>query len=524
MGANGAVDRGRVTHVVHAALASLEASRRRLDDLNVYPVADGDTGTNMTLTVRAVAEALDGGVADDPAAQIGHAALLGARGNSGVILSQIVRAALGALDGELDAAGVARALRAGSDAAYAAVQQPVEGTILTVVRELAEEAERLAPDSPPLGELLRALVRHGDGSVARTPELLPLLRDAGVVDAGAAGLVEVLRGVTAGVTGEALAPAPLGSFALGEAAIHVEESRFRYCTTFVVEGSGLDRDRLHAALEPLGDSLLVVGDATALKVHVHTDDPGAALAEGTALGVLEGVEIANMRRQQVERSERLEGSLAACAVLAVATGDGIARLFESLGATVLDGGETMNPSTAELVAALDRVPAREAVLLPNDPNVLLAAQAAAQEASVPTQVVEVRSPQAGLSALLVFDAEQGAAANAEALTVAAAAVATGAVAVAARDFTLNGTAVEEGRIVGLVEREPAVAGTSFEDVAAELVALLLAEPREVVTLLAGRDAPPLDALVGRLRAAHPGVELEAHDGGQATTLLLVAAE
>src|SRR3954469_15953352 len=524
MGANGSADSGRVADVARAALAALEASRRRLDDLNVYPVADGDTGTNMTLTVRAVVEALDAGIADDPAAQIGRAALLGARGNSGVILSQIVRAALGAFDGAPDAAAVALALRAGSEAAYAAVQAPQEGTILTVVRELAEEAERLAPEARPLAELLPALVRHGDASVARTPDLLPVLRDAGVVDAGAAGLVEVLRGVAASVTGEPLPVAPTASGPVGEAAIPLEESRFRYCTTFVVEGQALDRDALHAALVPLGDSLLVVGDATALKVLVPTDEPGKALGAGTAVGVLGGVEIANMRRQQAEREERLDEALAPCAVLAVATGPGIVRLFESLGAAVLDGGETMNPSTAELVAALERLPAHEAVLLPNDPNVLLAAEAAAGEAGKPVVVVPIRSLPAGLSALLAFDAERTAEETASDLAERAGAVATGAVARAARDFALDGTPVAEGSLVGLRERARGGAGDACAPVAADRGALLPDEPRGVVALVAGRAAPPLEPLLARLRAAHPQLEVEAHDGGQATTLLLVAAE
>src|SRR4051794_23589394 len=287
MSANGSAESGRVADVARAALAALEASRRRLDDLNVYPVADGDTGTNMTLTARAVVEALDARPAADVRAQIARAALLGARGNSGVILSQIVRAALDCLD-TVDAAAVARGLRAGADAAYAAVQHPVEGAILTVARALAEEAERLAPDAPRLEELLPALVRHGDAAVARTPEQLPLLREAGVVDAGAAGLVEALRGIAAAVTGEPIpAAAPLDAV-LGEAAIHQQASRFRYCTTFVVEGEGIDRDGLHAELVLLGDSLLVVGDPRALKVHVHTDDPGAALRLGTARGTVDG--------------------------------------------------------------------------------------------------------------------------------------------------------------------------------------------------------------------------------------------
>jgi dihydroxyacetone kinase-like predicted kinase len=236
------------------------------------------------------------------------------------------------------------------------------------------------------------------------------------------------------------------------------------------------------------------------------------------------VEIANMRRQQAEREERLDEALAPCAVLAVATGPGIVRLFESLGATVLDGGETMNPSTAELVAALERLPAHEAVLLPNDPNVLLAAEAAAGEAAKPVVVVPVRSLLAGLSALVAFDGERSAGENAAALAESADGVVTGAVARAARDFTLDGAPVAEGSLVGLREREPAVAGDDFVLVSLGLVRLLLDAPREVLTLVAGRDAPPLEPLLERLRADYPQLEIEAHDGGQMTTLLLVAAE
>jgi DAK2 domain fusion protein YloV len=297
-------DLERVRGLVRAALASLEGSRSRIDDLNVYPVPDGDSGTNLTLTVRAIAEALaTAETMDRPAlAQaVARAALIGARGNSGVILSQIVRGVADVLaeaTNGVDTELTARALRGASDAAYRAVRRPVEGTMLSVIRELAEAAERRADDRAPLGDLLVELVGQGEEAVARTPEHLDALREAGVVDAGGAGLVELLRGVVGAVTGEML-PASATIAPIPEAdAAHMEQSRHRYCTVFVVEGDGLDCRALETQLEKLGDSLVVVGDETAVKVHVHTDDPGAALALGTVAGTIAGVEIAVHERHE----------------------------------------------------------------------------------------------------------------------------------------------------------------------------------------------------------------------------------
>jgi len=299
-----------VRGLVGAALASLEASRIRIDDLNVYPVPDGDTGTNLTLTLRAVADAVASPeAADRPALAhaVARAALMAARGNSGVILSQIVRGIADALAGAtngIDPSLTARALRGASDAAYRAVRRPVEGTMLSVIRELAEEAERRATNPEPLGELLVELVRHGEEAVARTPQQLDVLREAGVVDAGGAGLVELLRGLAGAVSGEAMPAAPEAAATPGPDAIHLQPSRFRYCTVFVVEGAALDRDELETRLEPLGDSLVVVGDEAALKVHVHTDDPGAALSLGTAAGTIGGVEVV-MHEPEQRRARRL---------------------------------------------------------------------------------------------------------------------------------------------------------------------------------------------------------------------------
>jgi len=536
-----ATDIDRVRALVGSALSSLEASRARIDDLNVYPVPDGDTGTNLTLTVRAVAEALgDSEAADRPALahEVARAALMGARGNSGVILSQIVRGAADVLaesSNGVEPKLAARALRGASDAAYSAVRRPVEGTMLSVVRELAEEAERRADDPAPLGELLVDLVRRGEDAVARTPEQLEVLREAGVVDAGGAGLVELLRGVAAAVAGEPVPEAPVvATERAGLDAIHLAQSRYRYCTVFVVEGEGLDRDALEAQLERLGDSLLVVGDESALKVHVHTDDPGAALSLGTAAGTIEGIEIANMQMQQEERERRLSVvpdpvEHAVSGVVAVVAGDGNRGLFENVAEPVgpiriVEGGQTANPSTAELLAAIDQLPADEVILLPNNSNVRLAAEHAAQSAGRPVEVVATDSITAGLAALVVFDGSRSAAENAAEMRETVAAVAAGEVTRASRDVQLNGVAIRNGEWLGLADGDPVAGGDDFVDVTLAVVEHLLNEPRSLLTLLTGAEPPPLDGLVDRIAAAHPEVEIEVHVGGQPHYPLLLGAE
>jgi DAK2 domain fusion protein YloV len=528
-----------VRGLVGGALASLEASRGRIDDLNVYPVPDGDTGTNLTLTVRAVSDAVASAEpADRPALahSVARAALMGARGNSGVILSQIVRGVADVLaesPNGIDPALTARALRGASDAAYRAVRRPVEGTMLSVIRELAEEAERRAAEPEQLGELLVDLVRHGEEAVARTPEQLDVLREAGVVDAGGAGLVELLRGMAGVVTGEALPAAPTTEAPSGLDAVHLDPSRYRYCTVFVVEGEALDRDGLEAQLEQLGDSLVVVGDETALKVHVHTDEPGSALSLGTAAGTIEGVEIANMHEQQVQRERRLSlvpaTTHAKTGVVAVVAGDGNRRLFESLAAPVgtirvVTGGQTANPSTAELVEALEDLDAEEAIVLPNNSNVRLAAEHAAEQAKLPAELVPTESIPAGLAALVAYDGTRGAAENAEDMAAAAAAVATGEVTRASRDVEIDGLAISDGDWLGLVDGEPVSGGGDFAEVALEVVARLLAEPRALLTLLTGAEPPALDGLVERLTSAHPELEVEVHEGGQPHYPLLLGAE
>ncbi len=513
--------------------AALEASRRRIDDLNVYPVPDGDTGTNLTLTVRAVKEALDRLEDADRerlAHEVARAALMGARGNSGVILSQIVRG-FADVAGEaavIDSPTLARAFRSASDAAYRAVRKPVEGTMLTVIRELAEEAEAQARPDLPVGDLLRALVRRGEDALARTPQYLEILRQAGVVDAGGAGLLELVRGLTAAVTGEELPELPPELEEVGLDAVHQELSRYRYCTVFVIEGDRLDRSAIEQELEQLGDSLMVVGDESALKVHVHTDDPGAALTLGVARGTLDGIEIANMHRQTAERESRLLELVPdpqETEVVAVVAGKGNDRLFRSLGATrIVEGGQSMNPATAEILGAVEATAAPEVVVLPNNPNVILAAEKAAEHAAKPVRVVPTRSIPAGLAAMVAFDGARSAEENVAEMEEAVAGVATGAVTTASRDVQLNGVAVQKGAYLGLAEGEPVAGGPDFADVAASVVERLLAEPRGLLTILTGDGAPPVNGLVDSIAAGHPELEVDVQEGGQPHYHLLIAAE
>jgi fatty acid kinase len=527
-------DLDRVREIAGTALAALERSRRRIDDLNVYPVPDGDTGTNLTMTARAIVEDLEKSTASDRPAivhQVTRSALMGARGNSGVIFSQIVRGAaeaLGAEAGEIDEHALAQAFRAAADAAYRAVRKPVEGTMLSAIREIAEEAEERAGEGLGVDGFLAQLIRRGEEAVARTPEQLDVLREAGVVDAGAAGLLEILRGIAAGVAHEELPEGPVERDEPRVEAIHQELSRYRYCTTFVIEGQQLDLDSIEAELDRLGDSLLVVGDPSALKVHVHTDEPGKALSIGTAAGVIDRVEIANMHEQTLQREGRLlevVPDTTISAVVAVVAGGGNRRLFESLGATqVVEGGQTMNPSTADLLAAIEAAPANDVIVLPNNSNVILAAEHAVQHTDKRAELVPTDSIPAGLAAMVVFDPDRNAEENAEEMRDVLASVATGEVTVASRDAELNGLAIRQGAYLGLAEGEAVAEGTDFDEVAAAVVERLLAEPRGVLTLLTGEDEPDLAPLLARVGAEHPEVELEVQQGGQPHYPLLLGAE
>ncbi len=526
-----------VRHLARSALKNLEAHRRRIDDLNVYPVPDGDTGTNLTLTLRSIVEALDSSTAVDSEAvakDVTRAALMGARGNSGVIFSQIVRGfveVLGRHEG-VSSSLLSRAFRGASDTAYRAVKRPVEGTMLTVIREMAEESERKEHRGLRQNELLQVVLARGEDAVARTPELLDVLRNAGVVDAGGAGLVEIARGMVYGATGQELPEAAVESEPLGLDAIHQELSEFRYCTVFLVDGEDLDKDALEAQLEEIGDSLLVVGDSSALKVHVHTDDPGRALMLGTALGVVEGVEIANMHHQTAQREGRLLENAPGVVqtletgLVAVCPGRGNRRLFESLGATrVIEGGQTMNPSAADILEAIEAVPTDDVIVLPNNSNVVLTAEQAASMSDKRVRVVPSRSVQAGLAAMTGFVSTHTIEENEQTMLGELEGAVTGEVTVAVRTATVDGIEIQEGEYLGLVEDRAVVSGSDLDVVVHEVVDRVLGGGQSVLTILTGEDAPALDGLLPAIEQRHPDLEvLDVHEGGQPHYPLLLVAQ
>ena len=451
----------RFRGVVERALAELEGHRSEVNDLNVFPVADGDTGDNMALTLRAVLDELDRLSAQGDVDEIGRdeivdsvarAALLGARGNSGVILSQLIRGAaeeLASRPGELvDPVLIGAAMARAADRAYDSVREPAEGTILTVVREMAHRvASELAHMAEPrlhqedaerqdalIAEVLERALDAGQSSVRRGPDLLPVLRDAGVVDAGGFGLTVIFAGVIAALRG---AEAPALDKHAPARVTHPqhESSTFRYCTNFAVIGEALEPNAWGEALEAIGDSVLVVGDQRTLKVHVHTDAPERATELFSGVGAVSRLDVADMHEQVMQRSERLadDREIATCGVLAVVSGEGMAELFSSIGARPLDGGPTLNPSTYELLAGIHDVPAEQVVVLPNSSNVVMAAERAAELSEKKVVVVPTRSQQAGLSAAVALESNRGAAENGAAMRDALAVVRTGAVTGAARD-------------------------------------------------------------------------------------------
>jgi DAK2 domain fusion protein YloV len=533
----------RFRRVVEVASAHLEARRTEVNDLNVFPVADGDTGDNMVLTMRAVMDELDrlDGLKVDEIGRdeivhaVARAALMGARGNSGVILSQIVRGAaeeLASRPGELvDPVLVASAFASAADAAYDSVRDPAEGTMLTVVREMAHavaqqlahmDRQRLDPGASDadqdilLAEVLERATRAGEEAVERTPEQLEVLREAGVVDAGAHGLVLILAGVVAGLQGDDAAPDIPRHEPARTTRPHHADSRFRYCTNFIVTGEGLEARSYVPRLEEIGDSVLVVGDEATLKVHVHTDEPEVAVALFEPDGQVQRLDVGDMREGIAARDDRLRPSRTGAVV--VASGQGFRSLYEQLGAYVVDGGPTLNPSTYELLAGIHEVSADEVLVLPNSPNVELAAERAAELSEKPARVIPTAAPQAGLAALVELDPDATAADNEERLREALAEVSVGAVAPAARDDA-QGRFVR-GDAVGIAGSEIVAWGGAGSTLAATIEAL--AADAEIVTVLAGEDAPiPLSEIPANVSE---GIELELHHGGQPHYWWLLAAQ
>ena len=544
-----------------AAVENLEAHVDEINALNVYPVPDGDTGSNMAATVRAAleeAEATAGQPADRVAAAISFGALMGARGNSGVITSQIFRGMAEGLGGKkrFNGLDLAHALSQGAKTAYGAVAKPVEGTILTVIRESADAAVIAAERDNDIETVLTATLDAAEKSVARTPTLLAILREAGVVDSGGQGIYRLFQGALLHLIGQAPAGAARDRSHAGAGVkpstlvAHADEG-FGYETMFLLQpnGSGsLDVDAIRDHLESIGESVLVAGDSRALKVHVHNERPDLVVGYGLGLGALSRISIENLDNQARDvretRAAAFTGPEAtepsspagatatateapALGVIAVVAGDGLAAIFRDFGvAAVVQGGQSANPSTGELLEAIGRVSAREVIVLPNNPNVVLAARQVAAMADRPVVVVPTRNAAEGFAALLALDPSLDAASNSGPMTDSGRAIQTLVVTEAVRDATIGGRKVKRGQTIALDPDDGLVASGNDRDKAVLAAVAALTPGFELLTLFYGdgADLTEAETMAQRIVAATPGVEVEVRHGGQPFYRYLIAAE
>jgi DAK2 domain fusion protein YloV len=532
------------SRIIRSAAASLKERRDEVNRLNVFPVPDGDTGTNMSLTMDAVLAEIDklGDEASLPEVchAVTHGSLMGARGNSGVILSQILRglcevvAPATTIDGALVRDALARAVTV----SFQAVRKPVEGTMLTVLRDAAEAAGPAAEASSDIAAVFAIVVDEAYESVRRTPDLLPVLKEAGVVDAGGYGLAILMEGFASSLSGAGLrsfeVTVPTGSQTAGigiTPADDWDDDEYLYCTEFLLFGDGIDPKVVQDFVAAQGGSELVVGGEGSYKVHVHTDDPAAVLAYVTGLGEVADVHVNNMRRQTAERAAGLRAESAAVGqkelgFVAVAAGDGLVEILRSLGVdAVVSGGQTMNPSTAELLEAIESVPAKAVIVLPNNRNIIMAAQQTVGLASKPVGVVPTTSVPESFAAMLSADTDAALGDNVAAMSEAAGAVRTGEITTAVKDSKGKVGAIKAGQIIGISDHEIEAVGT---DLAAVSEALLdaIADGGEMLTLLAGKDLSDEDlaSIAERLGAAHPELEIETHRGEQPLYPLIMSVE
>jgi len=561
-----ACDGAGLLDAFRAAVANLEAHVDEINSLNVYPVPDGDTGSNMLATVKAALEEAEGAAgqpADRIAAAISFGALMGARGNSGVITSQIFRGMAEGLGGKkrFNGLDLAHALSEGTKTAYSAVAKPVEGTILTVIRESAIAAVAAAEHDNDIEVVLAATLDGAEKSVARTPSLLAILREAGVVDSGGQGLYRLFQGALLYLVGKSPASAARDRTRSGAKpstlVAHADEG-FGYETMFLLQANGatpLDVDGIRDHLESIGESVLVAGDSRALKVHVHNERPDLVIGYGLTQGSMSRISVENLDNQARDVREsraaafttdgadagpgpaaRQAGGASTgsdvtasldLAVVAVVAGDGLAAIFEEFGvAAVVQGGQSSNPSTGELLEAIDRLQAREILLLPNNPNVILAARQVAQMTDTPVVVVPTRNAAEGFAALLALDPGRRAADNAASMTEAARAIQTLAVTEAVRDATIGGRKVKRGQTIALDPDDGLVAvnGDRVKCVSAAVAALT--PGFELLTLFYGdgSDLAEAESMARTLGQVASGAEVEVRHGGQPYYRYLIAAE
>ena len=527
-----------------AATAWLERNVLQVNAVNIFPVPDGDTGTNMYLTMRATMEEAER--CEDPAAgavlaAMSHGALMGARGNSGVILSQIIGGLARGVDGATDVTpkGLAAGLEQASAAAYRAVTKPAEGTILTVIREVSE-AVTAANGNGDLDSLLETAVSTAKSSVEKTPSLLPVLREAGVVDAGGLGLSVLLEGMLHHIRGEpiettaeAAEPVEQDWLASTGARHQTEGSLYGYCTELLIGGRELDLEEIRGRVMGLGDSVIVVGDPQLVRVHVHTDDPGAALSLGTGAGQLVQVKVDNIRKQAerfVEMHEEMRGDSAEApplSTVAVVAGEGMARVFRSVGCTrVVSGGPTMNPSTREIVDAVEACPADDVAVLPNDKNIILAAQQARKLTKKRLHVVGTRSMPQGIAALLAVSPGEDVKTVVGAMEDACGAVRTIEITRAVRRTSIGGVRVNEGDVIAIVDDQLQLAAPSAEEAVVRALEGLPKADESLATLYYGAEttAAAAEELARNIRERFSSYEVEVVFGGQPNYDYIVSVE
>ena len=543
--------------MVQAGATRLNKQAEYVNSLNVFPVPDGDTGTNMGMTIENGAKE----VSDRSASTVGEAAgifakglLMGARGNSGVITSQLFRGFSQSVKDkeELDGAALAAAFQSGVEVAYKAVMKPVEGTILTVSRGAAIGAKKKAESTNDAVEVMRAALEGAKTALAKTPDMLPVLKEVGVVDSGGQGLVFIYEGFLSALTGEFIAseefqatPATMSEMINAEhhksVAGHVatEDIKFGYCTEIMValkQGptyvKDFDYDEFRNYLNNLGDSLLVVNDDEIVKVHVHTEDPGLVMQEGLKYGSLVKVKVDNMRNQheaQVEKEERQAKPVEEkeYAIIAVVAGDGLDDIFKAQGVDyIISGGQTMNPSTEDFVKAVEELNARNIIILPNNKNILMAAQSAAEVIDQPAAVVETKTIPQGLTSLLAFDESKSIEENYERMSASLGDVVSGSVTTAVRDTTIDGLEIHENDNLGMVDGKIVVSNPDMMETLEETFAHMLDEDSEIVTIYVGEDGSEelANELAQALAEKYEDVEVEIHQGGQPVYPYLFSVE
>ena len=515
-----------------------------VDKLNVFPVPDGDTGTNMSLTISCAIKELNK-VEKDDIGQLGKAlskgSLMGARGNSGVILSQIIRGIAKSIESkdQLSSMDIAEALKNGSDTAYKAVIKPVEGTILTVVRESSEYALKVAALEDDIVEFMTLLVKEANNSLNRTPELLHALKEAGVVDSGGKGLVLVYEGMLKSLEGQFIDSEEI-QYAEAtpikvENKISTEDIKYQYCTEFILETDKISDLKMRDIMIKYGDSLVVVGDEGVIKVHVHTNTPGTVLQEALAFGQLLTIKIENMKLQHENKviqdaqdtKDEVKEDPKEFGFIATSMGEGLAKIFKDFGVDhIIEGGQTMNPSTEDFMKAIDEMNANNIIILPNNSNIIMAANQAKELSDKNIIVIPTKNVSQAFAALVSFDGdltiEENEANMLEALTT----VKSGQVTYAVRNTVINDVEVKEGNIIGLGEGKLLSAGDDVDDITTKLIESLVDEDSAIITLFYGEDTKKEDAeaLQEALEEKFEDIDIELYYGGQPIYYYLVSVE